>query len=108
MENLEAITLFFIYHWHSTYSDDDKEINKQLNEFADFAFQHNLPKIELLIKKWFDTEYSEDETATSIREELENYPVYGKYAAQATRRNVQFTVTIADTLNEDPTRHYIW
>jgi hypothetical protein len=49
MENLEAIALFFIYHWHSTYSDDEKEINKKVSEFADFASQHNLPKIELLI-----------------------------------------------------------
>ncbi|MDR0740897.1 MAG: hypothetical protein LBF34_04275 [Puniceicoccales bacterium] len=107
MENLEAVALFFIYHWHSTYSDNNKETDKKLNEFADFAFQHNLSKIELFIRKLFDSEYSDDTAVIDIRKELKKYPIYGKNAAEAIRRNVQFAGEIINILTEDPTQCYI-
>ncbi|MDR2372317.1 MAG: hypothetical protein LBD60_04180 [Puniceicoccales bacterium] len=107
MENLEAIALFLIYRWHSTYSDNNKETDKKLNEFADFAFQHDLPKIELFIRKLFDSEYSDDTAITDIRKELKKYPIYGENAAEAIRRNVQFAVEIINILTEDRAQCYI-
>jgi hypothetical protein len=107
MENLEAIALFFIYHWHLTYSDNNEEIDKKLNEFADFAFQYNFSEIELFIRKLFDSEYSDDAVVKDIHKKLKKYPIYGKNADEAIEGNVQCARIMVNTLTEDLTQYYI-
>jgi hypothetical protein len=107
MGNLEAVALFFTYHWHLTYSDDNEETNKKLNECTHFAFQRGMFDIALLIRKLFDTKYSDDGTVTNIRETLGEYPIVGKNSPEAVKGNARFASTMANTLTEDLTRRYI-
>jgi hypothetical protein len=108
MGNLEAIALLFFYHWHSTYSDNEEKDNKKLNEIADSDFHYGMPQIELFIRKLFDGACLEEVIVRGVRKELIKYPVYGRDATQATRRNKQFVMAMIAALTEDLVRPYIW
>ncbi|MDR2812479.1 MAG: hypothetical protein LBB05_01645 [Puniceicoccales bacterium] len=105
--SLDAVALFIIYHWHSTYSDDEEKTNKKLNDLVLLAFQCEQFKIETLLRRLFDTECSEEVSIQEIRKDLKKYPAYGKDKSKVVKRNIQFMMRMTSTLTDDPARYYI-